>query len=654
MCGLCGFLELGDSFDEPSSQFTLKRMIARLRHRGPDDSGIWIDGSARIALGHTRLSILDLSPEGHQPMVSPDGRFVLVFNGEIYNYLELRRQLEQEEPGIAWRGHSDTEVLLTGIVHWGFRAALERSNGMFALALWDRQERTLQLARDRLGEKPLYYGLAGSTLLFGSELKALREHPSWKGEIDRNALSLLMRHAYIPAPYSIYQGIAKLPPGTFITYQAALGTREQPQPVAFWSARHVLATCWQDPLQLSDSDATAVLDALLRDAVGLRMQADVPLGAFLSGGIDSSTVVALMQAQAQRPVQTFSIGFREDGYDEAQYARAVAAQLGTDHTELYVEPEQARAVIPNLPTLYDEPFADSSQIPTYLVSRLARQHVTVALSGDGGDELFGGYGRYAQGLKIRQYLQQLPDVARRALGRGIGLLTAQQWETLLAGVKPLLPARFSPVGTAGRLQLLADIANHLRPEFLYRDLMSFWRPPEDVVIGGREPDTVLNDPTCWPVLPDFLHFMMYADLMMYLPDDILVKVDRASMGVSLEARVPLLDHRVAEFAWRLPGSQKRRNGQGKWLLRQVLDRYVPRTLIDRPKMGFGVPIDSWLRGPLRDWAEDLLSERTLRTGGYFQSHVVRKRWREHLGGQNDWHHSLWIVLSFNCWLESRS
>ncbi len=652
MCGLCGFLDLGSGGDEKASHATLTRMIARLRHRGPNDSGIWQDANARIGLGHTRLSILDLSPEGHQPMLAAGGRFVLVFNGEIYNHRALRLELEKAEPGIAWRGHSDTEVLLAAIVRWGFQSALERSNGMFALALWDRQERTLQLARDRLGEKPLYYGMAGTTLLFGSELKALREHPAWVGEIDRNALSLLMRHNYIPAPHSIYQGIAKLLPGTFITYRAERGLSERPEPVAYWSARQVIEQSWQNPLKLSDVDAIEALDQLLRDAVGLRMEADVPLGAFLSGGIDSSTVVALMQAQARQPVQTFSIGFRETGYDEAQYARAVAAHLGTQHTELYVEPEQARAVIPLLPTLYDEPFADSSQIPTFLVSQLARQQVTVALSGDGGDELFGGYSRYPAGDRLWRRVSRLPLAARRVVANGIAIASLGQWERFFALAERVMPAGMLPERAADRIRKLADVLRMDRPESTYRWLLSHWTNPDDVVLGSQEPVTALNNPAQWPALPDFLHFMMYADLVTYLPDDILVKLDRASMGVSLESRVPLLDHRVVEFAWRLSGQLKSREGESKWLLKQVLHRYVPRELIDRPKMGFGVPLVSWLRGPLREWANDLLDEKALQMAGYFRSELVGKRWRDHLSGRNNWQDSLWNVLMFNSWIES--
>lgn len=629
MCGLCGFVDQSPARDVPTRQAVLTAMAERIRHRGPDDSGIWQDAEAGIGLGHRRLSVLDLSPEGHQPMRSRCGRFVIAFNGEIYNYREIRAELEAAEGPIPWRGHSDTEVMLAAIARWGLRDALKRFNGMFAFALWDREERLLHLARDRLGEKPLYYGWMGGVFLFGSELKALRAHPAWRGEVDRNVLALFLRHGYVPAPHAIYKGIRKLPPGSFLSLPGAAPAGQEPAPQTYWSALQVAGEGVANPLAMGPEQATDALEALLRDAVGLRMEADVPLGAFLSGGIDSSTVVALMQAQSSQPVNTFSIGFHEKGFNEAAHAAEVARHLGTRHTELYVSPEEAMAVIPLLPTLYDEPFSDSSQVPTYLVSKLARQHVTVALSGDGGDEFFAGYDRYFFADGLWRGFGWLPLGLRRGLAR------------VLAGL---------PQPPGNHLLKLSEVLPAASREDFYYCFSSSWRQPERLVHGAREPATVLTDPARWPRSGSFIEFMMAMDMVAYLPDDILVKVDRASMGVSLEARVPLLDHRVAEFAWQLPLDLKVRDGQRKWLLRQLLYRHVPRQLIDRPKQGFAVPIDAWLRGPLRAWAEDLLAESRLRREGYLNPTDIRVRWQEHLAGTRRGHEHLWHVLMFQAWL----
>lgn len=640
MCGVVGFW----SSVSRSGHFDLAASMARrIESRGPDDVGIWGDESLGLSLAHRRLSILDLSPAGHQPMLSPCGRYVLVFNGEIYNHLDLRRDLEQGRGAFDWRGHSDTETLLAALRHWGVQGALSRLNGMFAFALWDREARTLTLARDRMGEKPLYYGRSGDAFLFGSELKALAAHPDWQGEIDRNALTLYMRHNYVPAPWSIYQGISKLPPAHFVVVSDQ--GRKVSDPECYWD----LAAIAEQGTQNVESDPETLindLDALLRDAIQRRMASDVPLGAFLSGGYDSTAVAALMQAQSDRPVKTFSIGFSEAGFNEAEYAKAVARHLGTDHTELYVSPEEAMAVIPKLPTIYDEPFADSSQIPTYLVSKLAREHVTVSLSGDGGDELFCGYNRYALGYQVWQKLRMLPPGVRKMLSWGCAHAPGRQLDSL----QRMLPARWRVPNLTDRLPKLAEVLRHRSGEAFYLDLVSHWKSPADLVLGASEPKTLLSDASRWPELQDLRERMMYMDMMTYLPDDILAKVDRASMAVSLEARVPLLDHRLVEFAWRVPMEYKYRDGQGKWLLRQVLYRYVPRSLMERPKMGFGVPIEHWLRGPLRDWAEDLLDERRLREEGIFDPAPIRRMWDEHVSGKRRWHYYLWDVLMFQAWL----
>lgn len=647
MCGLVGFL--GDIADVDSDNASLRRMADRLVNRGPDDGGYWCDSQQRIGLGHRRLSILDLSSAGHQPMHSPSGRYVIAFNGEIYNHLDLRSELEARG-GAAWCSHSDTESMLTGFDEWGIRQTIERAIGMFAFAVWDKSLRVLTLVRDRLGEKPLYYGWQGigtrRAFLFGSELKALKAHPAFSAVIDRGALCLLLRHNAIPAPYSIYEGIAKLDPGCMLSLSL---DRPEPQIVQYWSLPEVARAGITKGFAGTPEIAVDELDVLLKDAIRQQMVADVPLGAFLSGGIDSSTVVALMQSQSDRPVKTFTIGFDDPGYNEAVQAKAVATHLGTDHTELYVQPQQARDVIPLMPTLYCEPFSDSSQIPTFLVSQLARQHVTVSLSGDGGDELFAGYNRYQLTARLWQRLERIPKPVRSLLAKGITAISPTGWDRLAR----LIPGASGYRVFGDKLHKGAGVLASDSVDELYRGLVSHQSVPESWVIGGREPLTKLTG-LCpvWDVLNP-VERMMILDAISYLPDDILVKVDRAAMGVSLESRVPFLDKRVVEFAWRLPLDYKLRDGHTKWPLRQVLSRYVPKELIERPKMGFGIPLDVWLRGPLRDWAEALISEERLLREGFFNPLPIRRQWLEHLSGCRNWSHHLWDVLMFQAWLESQ-
>lgn len=656
MCGIAGLLSSDQSL---SAEDVVQSMISAIRYRGPDDAGVWSDKRAGSTLGHARLSILDLSPEGHQPMVSPSGRYVISYNGEVYNFAEIRHELEPS--GMQFRGHSDTEVMLAAFDQWGIEASVQRFVGMFAFAVWDRQDRVLTLVRDRIGIKPLYYGWIGSTFAFGSELKALRSVPGFCASLDRNAIAAFFRFCYIPAPFSVYQGIYKLLPGTMLTvkpdYIARRG-RFSPdpdsstanwKPTRFWSAKHVAEQGCAESFEGTDTEAEEELDRLLRESVKLRMVSDVPLGAFLSGGVDSSTVVALMQAQSMRPVKTFSIGFHEADYNEAPYAAAVARHLGTEHTELYVSSGDALAVIPRLPSLYDEPFADSSQIPTFLVSELARRHVTVSLSGDGGDELFGGYPRYFWGRRVWGPVSWMPSSLRVALGSGIITLSPRTWTRMFQPFHATIP--IAMIGD--KLHKLAEILKADTPDIFYLGLLSMWKEPTVLVPGSSEPVTDVTDRSRWPRLENFIQRMMALDLMTYLPDDILTKVDRASMAVSLEARVPLLDHRVVEFIWRLPLSMKIRRGRSKYLLRRVLNRYVPRHLIERPKMGFCVPMDSWLRGPLKDWAEGLLDERRLRDQGLLNPSPIREKWTEHLSGARNWPYHLWNVLMLQAWLREQ-
>jgi asparagine synthase (glutamine-hydrolysing) len=646
MCGIVGFLDTRQSKGRDDLFATVRRMSTSLRHRGPEDEGSWVDERCGIAFGHRRLSIIDLSPTGHQPMHSSCGRYVITFNGEIYNFKLLRQELEKL--GHGFRGHSDTEVMLGAITQWGVEAALKKFNGMFAFALWDRQEKTLFLSRDRAGEKPLYYGWADHTLLFSSELKALHQHRDFRGEIDRGALAVYLRHNYIPAPHSIYKGIYKLAPGTLLTIRG-LGSDVSPKP--FWSAKRAAEDGLSNPFLGTESEAVNQLDSLLNDAVSMRMEADVPLGAFLSGGIDSSLVVAIMQANCSRPVKTFTIGFESSEFNEAESAKAVAKHLGTDHTELYVTPEEAMGVIPRLPSLYDEPFADSSQIPTFLVSQLARRKVTVSLSGDGGDELFGGYSTYFWGRSVHQKISWMPRTLRAAVAKSLDPLAKVDWNALFERHSSVVPGSLRRRDLTRVLQKFASVLGANELEAWYRVLLSYWMDPAAIVRGAKEKATVLTDEGAWAKLNDFVHVMMYLDTVMYLPDDILVKVDRAAMGVSLESRVPLLDHRVIEFAWRLPLTMKIRGNTGKKPLRQLLHKYVPKKLVERPKQGFGVPIHEWLRGPMRSWAEDLLNESRLRDEGYFCEEPIRQKWMEHCSGRHNWQAQLWGVLMFQSWLE---
>ena len=645
MCGIAGLLDPGRKRGADALDRDADLMAATLVHRGPDDHGRWIDSDGWLAVAHRRLSVVDLSAHGHQPMVSADGRWVLAYNGEIYNFGDLRRRLESA--GMSFHGTSDTEVLLGAVQAWGVDGALEAAEGMFAIALWDRRELALHLIRDRFGEKPLYYGWVDGCLAFASELKAICALPGFTPELDRGAVALYLRRNCVPGPSTAYVGMAKLPPGTSVTVSVDDGPGRMPAPRPYWSARDTVEAALADPLAGSPETLTDQLEAVLARSVGDRMVADVPVGAFLSGGIDSSVIVALMQRVSARPVRTFTIGFDDKAYDESGEAAAVAAHLGTDHTALRVTDSDAADVIPELPGIWDEPFADTSQIPVLLVSRLARSQVTVSLSGDGGDELFAGYNRHAYLERLWGHASRLPAPVRRAVGAGLVRLPPG----LVDGAAHLLPAAYQVRTPSTKVAKLGKVLAASGPEDAYLSLVSHWADPESMVLGAAGRGSVAGQPEDWPHLPSITEQMLWLDLTGYLPDDILTKVDRAAMATSLETRVPFLDRSVFELAWRLPMDLKLRNGVTKWILRQVLYRHVPRELVDRPKMGFGLPIGPWLRGPLRPWAEELLSERRLAAQGLLDPTPIRAAWAQHQSGRRDLAHELWDIIALQAWID---
>lgn len=652
MCGIAGFWTRTASEHE-TAQATLSRMTDSVAHRGPDDAGAWFDPAAGIALGHRRLSIVDLSEHGRQPMVSECGRYVMTFNGEIYNCGELRRTLEAEGRAPAWRGHSDTEILLAAFVAWGVDRTLERAVGMFALALWNRESRVLTLARDRIGEKPLYYARIGEGIVFASELKALRTYPGFDARaIDRDALCLYLRYACVPAPHTIYENVRKLPAGCYVQVELP---EVWPSPRCYWSLEQVIGQGRVHPFEGSAEAAVDELDRLLRDAVHGQMMADAPLGAFLSGGVDSSAIVALMQAQSAKPVRTFTVGFDDATYDEAVHAKAVARHLGTEHTEIVVTDARALELVPKLPTIYDEPFADASQIPTYVVAQTTREHVKVALSGDGGDELFGGYTRYFLTPRLWSRLRRVPSGMRKRIASALYSLRpdhADQFAALFQGPWSS-GARDGGVRVGERLHKLANVMGAQSRNDLYRLLLSSVHHPERLALSGRELPTRVDTPEAWSVKLSFAEQVMAVDALTYLPDDILAKVDRAAMAVSLETRMPFLDHRVVGFVWSLPLSLRIPDDKPKWLLRKLLYRYVPREIIDRPKQGFCAPVGEWLRGSLRDWAQALLDPARLREEGFFDAARVERMWQQHLTGRMNWQHPLWTVLMFQAWFDAQ-
>jgi asparagine synthase (glutamine-hydrolysing) len=636
MCGITGFWDFQKKRPRAELNHLAEKMAEAISYRGPDSHGTWADEQIGLAFGHRRLTILDPSPTGHQPMISSSGRYVITYNGEVYNCDEIKQELEYH----SFRGTSDTEVILAAFEVWGVEKALPKLNGMFAFAVFDRQERQLYLVRDRLGIKPLYWGIQGQTLYFASELKCLKVHPDWEPHLNREALAHYLNYNYIPAPHSIFKDMHKLKPGCFLRIDQQL----RPELTCYWEFGQVVQQGLLSHKNVKQSPHAYMeqLHELLRDSVKRHMISDVPLGAFLSGGVDSSTVVALMQSQSRMPIKTFSIGFLEKEFNEAEHARAVAEHLGCDHHELYLHVDQAADVIPELPDMYDEPFGDSSQIPTYLVSKLARQHVTVGLSGDGGDEVFAGYNRYLFTQGPWRKIKMVPRPLRNTLGLMIQSTSPEMWNQFAK----LLPRKWQDKQFGYKLHKGASLISAADTFELYQNTVSFWGQPHDLVLETSQIGTPF--PPTLPAL-DEVAYQQYIDTQYYLPDDILTKVDRASMAVSLEARVPLLDHRIVEFAWKMPTEMKIQQGNSKWPLRQILYQYVPQSKIERPKMGFGVPINRWLRGSLKDWAQDLIDPERLKADGILNPNMIDKRWREHLSGKRDWEHSLWGVLMFQAW-----
>lgn len=646
MCGIAGFVNKPSYRTEVELKNIIMPMADVLGHRGPDDKDSWIDEKAGIALGHRRLSIIDTSKEGRQPMVSGSGRYVIILNGEIYNFKIIRHELESY--GYKFRGHSDTEVAVAAIEHWGPDRALTSFNGMFAFALWDAKERILRLARDRLGEKPLYYGYCGRSFIFASELKAFHKHPDFKAEVDRNALALYLQYAYIPAPYSIYKGIFKLLPGHMLEFK---DFQEAPafKTVPYWSIKKAQEHGLTNRYKGSIKEAVAEVELLVRGAVGIRMESDVPLGVFLSGGIDSSLITALMQSEAKSPVKTFTIGFCEKSFNEALKARRIAAYLKTDHTELYIRPEDSLSVIPLLSDIYDEPFADSSQIPTFLISKLTRKYVTVALSGDAGDEVFGGYNRYFWGAGTWNKIKWMPYSSRKILAQLLKYPRASCWDCIGNIFSSFLSSRHKQLNWGTKIYKLAKVIDANNQKEVFSKLISFWQNPYGIVRGSDGPLAIKEVNKDELEIPQFSEWMMFNDLTSYLPDDILVKVDRASMAVGLEARAVFLDHRIVEFAFSIPPEMKIRTNSGKIILKSILNKYVPSRLFDFPKTGFSLPLDYWLAGPLRPWAESLLGEKMLEQDGFFNPEIIRKKWKEYLGGARNWQQHIWIVLMFQAW-----